>query len=135
MDFSIRAATVEDCKDIARMIMELAEYEDINAYVKVTPKDLEQDGFCKNPFFHAIIAEVPEQHKSKEGKGIGKALMSKVAQLCVAAGCKQLNFSVLDKNYSAVDFYQRQGCVNITTTIGYHCMRCEGEELQNLAQH
>ncbi|XP_026154395.1 diamine acetyltransferase 2-like [Mastacembelus armatus] len=169
MDFSIRAATVEDCKDIARMVMELAEYEKVTQYVKVTQKDLEQDGFSKNPFFHAIIAEVPEQHKSKEGhtkigyalyfysystwsgrsvymedlyvmpefrgKGIGKALMSKVAQLCVAAGCKQLNFSVLDKNYSAVDFYQRQGCVNITTTIGYHCMRCEGEELQNLAQH
>lgn len=30
--------------------------------------DLEQDGFSKNPFFHAIIAEVPEQHKTKDGK-------------------------------------------------------------------
>lgn len=29
--------------------------------------DLEQDGFSKNPFFHGIIAEVPEQHKTKEG--------------------------------------------------------------------
>lgn len=31
--------------------------------------DLEQDGFSKNPFFHGIIAEVPEQHKTKEGEG------------------------------------------------------------------
>lgn len=30
--------------------------------------DLEQDGFSKNPFFHGIIAEVPEQHKTKEGE-------------------------------------------------------------------
>lgn len=30
--------------------------------------DLEQDGFCKNPFFHGIIAEVPEHLKSKEGE-------------------------------------------------------------------
>ncbi|CAG5929170.1 unnamed protein product, partial [Menidia menidia] len=63
--------------------------------------DLEQDGFCKNPFFHGIVAEVPEKLRSKDGgswsgravymedlyvmpefrgKGIGKALMSKVAQ-------------------------------------------------------
>lgn len=31
--------------------------------------DLEQDGFSKNPFFHGIIAEVPEQHKTKDGEG------------------------------------------------------------------
>lgn len=30
--------------------------------------DLEQDGFSKNPFFHGIIAEVPKQHKTKEGE-------------------------------------------------------------------
>lgn len=30
--------------------------------------DLEQDGFSKNPFFHGIIAEVPEQHKNKNGE-------------------------------------------------------------------
>lgn len=30
--------------------------------------DLEQDGFSKNPFFHAIVAEVPEQHKTKDGE-------------------------------------------------------------------
>lgn len=30
--------------------------------------DLEQDGFSKNPFFHGIVAEVPEQHKTKEGE-------------------------------------------------------------------
>ncbi|KAJ8416651.1 hypothetical protein AAFF_G00325290 [Aldrovandia affinis] len=79
------------------------------------PCDLEQDGFSRNPFFQCIIAEVPEQHRTKEGhakvgyalyfytysswkgrsvymedlyvmpefrgKGIGKALMSKIAQV------------------------------------------------------
>lgn len=29
--------------------------------------DLEQDGFSKNPFFHGIIAEVPEHLKSRDG--------------------------------------------------------------------
>ncbi|XP_070785875.1 thialysine N-epsilon-acetyltransferase isoform X2 [Enoplosus armatus] len=134
MDFSIRAANVEDCKDIARMIVELAEYEKLADHVKVTQRDLEQDGFSKNPFFHGIIAEVPEQHKTKEGKGIGKALMSKVAQLGMAAGCNQLNFTVLDWNKSSLDFYLSQGCFDITANMGYHYMRCEGEALEHLAQ-
>uniref|UniRef100_A0AAZ1XW46 N-acetyltransferase domain-containing protein n=1 Tax=Oreochromis aureus TaxID=47969 RepID=A0AAZ1XW46_OREAU len=186
MDFSIRAANVDDCKDIARMIMELAEYEKVSDHVKVTQKgascsssdsrlspgtsdaDLEQDGFSKNPFFHGIIAEVPEQHKTKEGhtkigyalyfyaysswsgraiymedlyvmpefrgKGVGKALMSKVAQLGLAAGCHQLNFAVLDWNKPSMDFYLSQGCFDITDTMGYHCLRCEGEALKHLAQ-
>lgn len=168
MDFSIRAANVEDCKDIARMIMELAEYEKVTEHVKVTQRDLEQDGFSKNPFFHGIVAEVPEQHKTKEGhtkigyalyfysysswkgravymedlyvmpefrgKGIGKALMSKVAQLGLAAGCNQLNFTVLDWNKSSLDFYLSQGCFDVTANMGYHCMRCEGEALEHLAQ-
>ncbi|CAI5669069.1 unnamed protein product [Oreochromis niloticus] len=168
MDFSIRAANLDDCKDIARMIMELAEYEKVSDHVKVTQKDLEQDGFSKNPFFHGIIAEVPEQHKTKEGhtkigyalyfyaysswsgraiymedlyvmpefrgKGVGKALMSKVAQLALAAGCHQLNFAVLDWNKPSMDFYLSQGCFDITDTMGYHCLRCEGEALKHLAQ-
>uniref|UniRef100_A0A8C7YWB2 Spermidine/spermine N1-acetyltransferase family member 2a, tandem duplicate 2 n=1 Tax=Oryzias sinensis TaxID=183150 RepID=A0A8C7YWB2_9TELE len=68
------------------------------------------------------------------GKGIGKALMSKVAQLGLAAGCNQLNFTVLDWNKSSRDFYMSQGCCDVTTSMGYHCMRCEGEALQHLAQ-
>lgn len=38
------------------------------AILSVFPPDLEQDGFCKNPFFHSIIAEVPEHLKSEEGE-------------------------------------------------------------------
>uniref|UniRef100_A0A3B4FY98 Spermidine/spermine N1-acetyltransferase family member 2 n=1 Tax=Pundamilia nyererei TaxID=303518 RepID=A0A3B4FY98_9CICH len=93
-----------------------------------------QDGFSKNPFFHGIIAEVPEQHRTKEGKGVGKALMSKVAQLALAAGCHQLNFTILNWNKPSMDFYLGQGCFDATATIGYHCMRCEGEALKQLAQ-
>uniref|UniRef100_A0A8C2EG39 Spermidine/spermine N1-acetyltransferase family member 2a n=1 Tax=Cyprinus carpio TaxID=7962 RepID=A0A8C2EG39_CYPCA len=160
MEFTIRAATLEDCKDISRMILELAEYEKVSDQVKIAKRDLEQDGFSKNPFFHGIIAEVPEHLKSKEGekkeigiliqysswinnpiknnllwwKGIGKALMSKVSQLGLAAGCTQLNFTVLDWNKSSLDFYLKQGCWDVTSDLGYHCMRCEGDALEHLAQ-
>ncbi|KAL4631468.1 diamine acetyltransferase 2-like [Arapaima gigas] len=167
MEFTIRVATLEDCRDMARMITELAEYEKVTDQVKLTQRDLEQDGFSKNPFFQAIIAEVPEQHRSKEGhckvgyalyffaysswkgrcvymedlyvmpefqsKGIRKALMSKIAQLGLAAGCKQLNFAVLNWNKPSIDFYLSQGCWDVTSDLGYHCMRCEGSALESLA--
>uniref|UniRef100_A0A3Q3IP94 N-acetyltransferase domain-containing protein n=1 Tax=Monopterus albus TaxID=43700 RepID=A0A3Q3IP94_MONAL len=131
MDFSIRAANMEDCKDIARMIMELAEYENQTDIVKVTQKDLEQDGFSKNPFFHGIIAEVAEQHRTQDGKGIGKALMSKVAQLGLAAGCSNLKFTVLDWNKPSVDFYVSQGCSDITANFGFHCINKPGNTCES----
>ncbi|XP_034034982.1 diamine acetyltransferase 2-like [Thalassophryne amazonica] len=31
------------------------------------PAKLERDGFCQNPLFECLVAEVPEEHKSKEG--------------------------------------------------------------------
>ncbi|XP_048885320.1 thialysine N-epsilon-acetyltransferase isoform X1 [Brienomyrus brachyistius] len=169
MDYTIRAATLEDCKDIYRMIMELAKHEKVSDQVKIAQRDLVQDGFSKNPFFQSIIAEVPEQHRSSKdghskvgfalyffaysswkgrsvymedlyvmpeyrGKGIGKALMSKIAQLGLAAGCNQLNFAVLNWNKESMDFYLSQGCWDVTTGLGYHCMRCEGPALEDLAR-
>ncbi|KAF7706334.1 thialysine N-epsilon-acetyltransferase-like [Silurus meridionalis] len=166
MDFTIRSATHEDCKDIMRMVSELAEFENISDQVMITLKDLKQDGFSQNPFFHAVIAEVPEQHKTKDGhtkvgfsmyfyiyswkgravfmedlyvmpefraKGIGKALMCKVAQLGQAAGCTQLKFTALNWNKSALDFYQKQGSIDLTSEEGYHYMCCHGDAFQKMA--
>ncbi|CAK6953703.1 diamine acetyltransferase 2b [Scomber scombrus] len=67
MNFKVRPAAAEDCKDISRMIMELAVYENMPDQVKISHKELERDGFCQNPFFGCLVAEVPEEHKSKEG--------------------------------------------------------------------
>ncbi|XP_076606715.1 diamine acetyltransferase 2b isoform X2 [Chaetodon auriga] len=67
MNFKIRPATKEDCKEISRMILELAVYENMTDQVKISHEELERDGFCENPFFECLVAEVPEEHKSKDG--------------------------------------------------------------------
>lgn len=36
--------------------------------------ELERDGFCQNPFFECLVAEVPEEHKSKEGESVDQYL-------------------------------------------------------------
>ncbi|XP_021420237.1 diamine acetyltransferase 2b isoform X1 [Oncorhynchus mykiss] len=67
MHFKVRAAAKEDCKDISRMIMELAVYENMPDQVKTSHEDLERDGFSPNPFYECLIAEVPDEHKTKDG--------------------------------------------------------------------
>ncbi|XP_019719829.1 diamine acetyltransferase 2-like isoform X2 [Hippocampus comes] len=66
MNFTIRAATKVDCKDISRMIMELALFEKMTDQVKISSEELERDGFCPNPLFECLVAEVPKENKSKE---------------------------------------------------------------------
>nr|XP_029524610.1 diamine acetyltransferase 2-like isoform X1 [Oncorhynchus nerka] len=67
MHFKVRAAAKEDCKEISRMIMELAVYENMPDQVKTSHEDLERDGFSPNPFYECLIAEVPDEHKTKDG--------------------------------------------------------------------
>nr|XP_029524611.1 diamine acetyltransferase 2-like isoform X2 [Oncorhynchus nerka] len=66
MHFKVRAAAKEDCKEISRMIMELAVYENMPDQVKTSHEDLERDGFSPNPFYECLIAEVPDEHKTKD---------------------------------------------------------------------
>ncbi|XP_023680526.2 diamine acetyltransferase 2b isoform X2 [Paramormyrops kingsleyae] len=168
MDFMIRAATPEDCKDISRMIMELAVYENMPDQVKISHEVLEQDGFCKNPFFHCLVAEVAEQYRTTEGytvigyalffytystwkgrsvymedlyvmpefrgKGVGTALMSKVAQVGKEQQCVRLQFSVLNWNTPSLDFYKAKGAQDLTDSEGWHVLRFDGEALDKLAQ-
>ncbi|KAL4659913.1 diamine acetyltransferase 2-like isoform X1 [Arapaima gigas] len=77
MEFRIRAATREDCRDIFRMIRELAVYEKMLDKVKISHEVLERDGFSENPFFHCLVAEVPQQYRTMEGYTlVGYALYS-----------------------------------------------------------
>ncbi|KAM9788573.1 diamine acetyltransferase 2b [Neosynchiropus ocellatus] len=67
MKFKIRAAIKEDCKEIWRLIKELAVYEKMPDQVKISHEELERDGFCQNPFYECLVAEVAEENKSSEG--------------------------------------------------------------------
>uniref|UniRef100_A0A3B4Z1I7 Diamine acetyltransferase 2-like n=1 Tax=Stegastes partitus TaxID=144197 RepID=A0A3B4Z1I7_9TELE len=133
MNFKIRAATREDCRDISRMIMELAVYEKMPDQVKISHEELERDGFCQNPFFECLVAEVPEEHKSKEGNGFGKGLLSKVAEVAKKKQCVRLQLSVLNWNTPSRDFYAAKGAQDLTVTEGWHFIRFDGQNLDNLA--
>ena len=48
------------------------------------------------------------------GRGIGKALLLHLAQLANAQGCGRMEWTVLDWNQSAIDFYEAVGARRMT---------------------
>jgi len=64
------------------------------------------------------------------GKGIGKALLTKVAAIAVSEGCARFEWSVLDWNQPSIDFYHQMGAVMKPEWLG---MRVTGEALHKLA--
>jgi GNAT superfamily N-acetyltransferase len=64
------------------------------------------------------------------GKGIGKALLTRVAAIAVAEGCTRLQWDVLEWNTPAIGFYQQMGAQML---MDWRIMRVTGEALPALA--
>jgi GNAT superfamily N-acetyltransferase len=64
------------------------------------------------------------------GKGIGKALLTRVAAIAVEEGCTRLQWDVLEWNTPAIGFYEQMGA---TMLMDWRTMRVTGEALPTLA--
>ncbi len=69
----------------------------------------------------------PEQR----GAGIGKALLARLAAIAVERDCGRFEWSVLDWNTPAIEFYESLGARAQSEWVRY---RLEGEALQALAR-
>ncbi|MCB1056085.1 MAG: GNAT family N-acetyltransferase [Acidobacteria bacterium] len=135
-DLELRSATADDVELIHRLILELAEYEKRPGEAVVTALDLHRTLFGPRPYAEVILARyrgelagfalffhnfstfqgqpgiyledlyVREAHRRF---GVGKALMARLAELAVERGCGRLDWTVLDWNQGAIDFYHRLG--------------------------
>jgi GNAT superfamily N-acetyltransferase len=153
----IRPAELADIPTILELIHELATYEREPLSVVATEADLLRDGFGERPFFQCLIAEyggVPAGfalyffnystwrgrpgihledlfvHPPFRGKGIGKALLIKVAEVAVANQCARFQWDVLDWNQPAIDFYHSLGAKFMSE---WRIMRVSGDALTALA--
>nr|XP_028607843.1 diamine acetyltransferase 2-like [Podarcis muralis] len=69
------------------------------------------------------------------GKGIGKQLLSKVAEIALEAGCVEMKFVTMEWNRPAKEFYVRLGAHDTTDSEDLHCMVLDRDALQRLRQH
>jgi GNAT superfamily N-acetyltransferase len=153
----IRLATPEDVSTILGFIRELATYEREPDAVVATEADLLRDGWGKPARFTALIAEYDSvaagfalyftsystwrgHHgirlediyvtPSLRGRGIGKALLARLARIAVDQGCPRLEWDVLNWNEPAIAVYERVGAQRLTE---WSIMRLADEPLRALA--
>jgi GNAT superfamily N-acetyltransferase len=157
MSLALRSATPDDAATIHALIVALADYVREPDAVANTPDVLRTQLAAPRPPFECLLAEedgtalgfalffptystwlerpglwledlfVLEAHRRR---GIGRALLTRVAQLAVARGCGRVEWSVLIWNTPARDFYRRLGA---SLLDGWTLHRLTGDALHALA--
>ncbi len=132
----IHPATPADIPALVALIKALADYEKLAHEVTGNPEDLERALFGDRPYAEAVLAWVDSTpvgmalffhnfstflmqpgiyledifvQPDYRGQGIGQALLVHVGQLALERGCGRFEWSVLDWNTPAIEFYQRMG--------------------------
>jgi ribosomal protein S18 acetylase RimI-like enzyme len=137
MKIVIRKAVKKDAPGILRLIKELADYEKAPGEVQVTLKELERDGFGKNPAFRVFVAETEGKlagialyyfkYSTWKGRsiylddiivsqkyrrnGIGGKLFEEVIKVAKAKGLRKIDWQVLNWNKPAIAFYKKYNSV------------------------
>jgi GNAT superfamily N-acetyltransferase len=153
----ITAATESDVPTILSFIRGLAEYENLSHQCIATEQSLRETLFGDRRYAEVLIARFNDEpvgfalffHNystflAKPGiyledlfvmpehrhKGVGKALLVKLAQIARERDCGRLEWSVLDWNEPAIDFYERIGA---TVLPDWRICRMTASEISNLA--
>jgi GNAT superfamily N-acetyltransferase len=136
MACEIRPAGPDDAETIHGFILGLAVYERAPDAVEVTPADLRAQLASPRPPFECLLAidrgrpvgfalffQTYSTWRGKTGlhledlfvpeperrRGVGSALLRRLARVAVERGCARLEWAVLDWNTPAIDFYRSLG--------------------------
>ncbi len=156
MTISTREATVADMPLIATMIRGLAEYEGLSHAVRMDEAVLERHLFGPRPMAEVLIGELNgmpsgfalffHNFSTFEGhpgvwledlfvapaarrSGLGRKLLGEVARIAVERGCARMEWSVLDWNMMAINFYRSLGARPLTD---WTTMRLDSDSLAQL---
>lgn len=156
--FTIRPAATGDEHALFALILALAEYEKLSHAVTGSAEELRRDLFGPRPLIEALLVETDERvvgfalyfHNYStfltklglyledifvlpeyRGRGIGKALLGRVAKVATERGCGRLEWSVLDWNESAIGFYRSLGA---SILPDWRICRVAGDQIAALAK-
>ena len=157
-DAVIRFATQDDVPAILSLIRELAEYERLLDQVVADEHGLHRALFGTRPYVEALVVTVENEtigfalffhnfstflgkpgmyledlyvRPAFRGQGLGKALLTRVAQIAVERDCGRMEWSVLDWNEPSIRFYESLGAKPLTDWTVY---RVTGDALTSLGR-
>lgn len=157
MSIHIREATRADAEVILGFITELAIYENAEHEVLASVADIERSLFDEPSPARALICLLDDQpigfavyflsystwqgrkglyledlfvSSQHRGVGAGKQLLRHLAKLAYDSGCGRFEWSVLDWNTPAIDFYKSIGAEPQEEWVRY---RLAGETLKSFA--
>ncbi len=157
MTLSIRPATRADISLIGQFIRDLAEYERLADSVRFDEAVMADKLFGARPYAEVLIGEIDGTPQGfalffhnfstfegrpgiyledlfvrpdARGSGLGTALLGRLAALAVQRDCARLEWSVLDWNTPAIDFYKALGAKMMDE---WTVMRVDGAALSELA--
>jgi len=158
--FRIDPAAPADIPDLHALIAGLAEYERLTEICVATQHDLEAALFGEQRCAEALIARVEAHRQETAGfalffhtystflgrrslwledlfvrpehrrRGLGRQLLERLAALAVERDCGRFEWSVLDWNTSAIQFYESLGASLLTD---WRIARVTGDALPRLA--
>jgi GNAT superfamily N-acetyltransferase len=156
--FTIRPATEVDVPVIASLIRELAEYERAPHEAIATEAGLREVLFGHERAAQVLIGLENEEpvgfavfffnfstwlgrpglyledlfvRPSVRGKGYGRALLQRLAQIADERGCGRMEWAVLDWNEPAIQFYRKLGAKPMDE---WTVFRLEGDAIARLAE-
>lgn len=154
---TIRVATIDDAPRVLTLIRGLAEYERLVEEAVVTEADVRDSLFGERPAAEVLIAEsggeaagfalffhnystflgrrglyLEDLFVSPEyrGRGIGRALMARLANIAIERKCGRFEWWVLDWNAPSIRFYEGLGARAMSE---WTVFRLTGEPLARLA--
>ncbi|MFH1051860.1 MAG: GNAT family N-acetyltransferase [bacterium] len=137
-NIKIRRARIDDEKLLLDFIRQLAEYEKLSDEITANEELIKNHFFSNSKIAECLIAEYNENpvgfavffhnfstfkgkpglyledlfvNPEMRGKGVGKALLIELAKIAKARDCARFEWSVLNWNQSAIDFYKSLGAV------------------------
>jgi GNAT superfamily N-acetyltransferase len=157
MTLKIEPATEGDLPAIVHLVRQLAVYEKLEHAVTASQDDFRQALFGTERNTHALMAFANDAaigfalyfhtfstflgkrgiylediyvEPEYRGRGIGRALLKRLAIIAKEQHCGRMEWSVLTWNQPSIDFYHRLGAI---TLDDWRIFRLQGDALEQLA--
>ncbi|VVE66731.1 GCN5 family acetyltransferase [Pandoraea captiosa] len=157
MSLILRAATAEDVGAIHGLMRELAVFEKLLDIFEATPESVHEALFGDHPaaeclmavwegkpvgyalYFHnfstflgrrGLYLEDVYVQPTMRGRGVGQKLLRQLARIAIERNCGRFEWTVLDWNQPAIDFYASQGA---TVLPDWRVVRMTGDALTRFA--